>query len=160
MTPQLLGLKINVWVFYSLICSSGFHQRRKAMKLSVVFTIASIFLIILGLAQLLAPAAMLAAAGTGGSSSSAFLITVRFSGVEMLGLGIIAWLVRNADASRARDGLTLGFTIYFALHALTSLYGQFADTSTSVHWIMATLQALMAVGFFMAGRASMSTRAS
>jgi hypothetical protein len=130
------------------------------MKLNIVFTIAAIFLITLGLAQLFAPAAMLVAAGSGVSPSSAYLMTVRFAGVEMLGLGLIAWLVRNADASRARDAVTLGFTIYFALHALTSLYGQFTDTSTSVHWIMATLQALIAVGFFMAGRASMSTRAS
>jgi hypothetical protein len=130
------------------------------MKLNIVFTIAAVFLIILGLAQLLAPVAMLAAAGSEGSPSSAYLMTIRFAGVEMLGLGLIAWLVRNAEASRARDAVTLGFTVYFALHALTSLYGQFADPSTSVHWIMATLQALIAVGFFLAGRASMSTTAS
>ena len=87
-------------------------------------------------------------------------MTVRFTGVEMLGLGLIAWLVRNADASKARDGVTLGFTIYFALHALTSLYGQFTDTGTSLHWVMATIQALFAIGFFMAGKASMSKSAS
>ena len=64
------------------------------------------------------------------------------------------------NLSKARDAVTLGFTIYFALHALTSLYGQFTDISQSVHWIMATLQGLIAVGFFMAGRASMSTSVS
>jgi len=88
------------------------------------------------------------------------LMTVRFMGVANIGLALIAWLVRNADASKARDGITLGFTIFFALHALTSLYGQFTDTSTSLHWVMATLQGLIAVGFFMAGKASMSTSAS
>ena len=87
-------------------------------------------------------------------------MTVRFTGVEMIGLGLIAWLVRNADASKARDGVTLGFTIYFALHALTSLYGQFTDTGTSLHWVMAAIQALIAIGFFISGRASMSTNAS
>ena len=86
-------------------------------------------------------------------------MTVRFTGVEMLGLGLIAWLVRNADASRARDGVTLGFTIYFALHALTSLYGQFTDPSTTMHWVMAAIQAAFAVGFFLAGRAGMSKTA-
>lgn len=87
-------------------------------------------------------------------------MTVRFTGVEMLGLGLIAWLVRNADASKARDGVTLGFTIYFALHALTSLYGQITDKGTSLLWVAATIQALFAIGFFMAGRANMSTNAS
>jgi hypothetical protein len=130
------------------------------MKLNVVFTIAALFMIIVGLVELLAPAAMVAAAGIEASLSSAYLMTARFAGVELLGLGLIAWFVRNADSSRARDGVTLGFTIYFALHALTSLYGQFTDTTTSAHWIVATVQALIAVSFFMAGRASMSTSGS
>ena len=103
------------------------------MKLNVVFTIAALLLVILGLASLFAPAVMVEAAGIGASLSSGYLMTIRFGGVEMLGLGLIAWLVRNTDASKARDGVTLGFTIYFALHAFTSLYGQFTDTTTSVH---------------------------
>ncbi len=130
------------------------------MKLNVVFTVAAILMFILGLAQLLAPAAMLGAAYSGATPSTGFLMTIRFAGVEMLGLGLIAWLVRNTEASKARDGVTLGFTIYFALHALTSLYGQFTDTTTSVHWIAAVIQALFAIGFFMAGKASMSTSES
>lgn len=130
------------------------------MKLNVMFTIAAIVMTVIGLTQLLAPAAMVAAAGIETSLSSAYLMTIRFAGVELLGLGLIAWFVRNADASRARDGVTLGFTIYFALHTLSSLYGQFTDTTTSAHWIVATIQALIAVGFFMAGKASMSTSAS
>lgn len=129
------------------------------MKLNVVFTVAAIVMVLLGLAQMLAPAGMLAAAGMETSPSSDFLMTIRFAGVEMLGLGLIAWFVRNADASKARDGVVLGFTIYFALHALTSLYGQFTDTTTTLHWVAATIQILFAIGFFMAGRASMSARA-
>jgi len=130
------------------------------MKLNVMFIIAAVFLILIGLPSLLAPSAMMAAGGSDIGASSALSMLVRFMGVAELGLGLIAWLVRNADASKARDAVTLGFTIYFALHALTSLYGQFTDTSTSAHWIMATLQGLIAVGFFMAGKASMSTSAS
>lgn len=129
------------------------------MKLNVMFTIAAVYGIALGLFELIAPAA--ASAGTLSASSPGMLsMIVRFWGVAYIGLGLIAWFVRNADASKARDGVTLGFTIFFALHALTSLYGQFTDTSVSTHWIMAIVQGLMAVGFFMAGRASMSANAS
>jgi len=130
------------------------------MKLNIVFTIAAILMIILGLASLFAPAAMVATVSTGIAVSTGYLMTIRFGGVEMLGLGLIAWLVRDTESSKARDGVTLGFTIYFALHALTSLYGQFTDTTTSVHWVAATIQALLAVSFFVAGRASMSKSAS
>ena len=126
------------------------------MKLNLVFTITAILMVLLGLAQLFAPATMAAASQTDTTPTSGFLMTIRFTGVEMLGLGLIAWFVRNTEASKARDGVTLGFTLYFALHALTSLYGQFTDTSTSVHWVAATIQGLLAIGFFMAGKAAMS----
>jgi len=81
------------------------------MKLNLVFTIAAILLIILGLAQVFSPATMAAATQMEASPSSGFLMTVRFVGVEMLGLGLIAWFVRNTEASKARDGVTLGFTL-------------------------------------------------
>lgn len=126
------------------------------MKLNVMFTIAAVYGFLIGLPALFLTKAM-AAAGGMADASSGVLMSTRFVGVELIGLGLIAWFVRNAEASKARDGVTLGLTIYFALHALTSLYGQFTDTSTSIHWVMATLQGLIAVGLFMAGKASMST---
>ena len=125
------------------------------MKLNVMLTIAAIYGIALGLFELLAPAAASAGTLTDSSPGMLFMI-VRFWGVAYIGLGLIAWFVRNAEVSKARDGATLGLTIFFTLHALTSLYGQFTDASTSTHWIMAAIQALIAVGFFMAGKASMS----
>ena len=128
------------------------------MKLNVMFIIAAVYGIALGLFELLAPAAASAGTLTDSSPGMLFMI-VRFWGVSYLGLGLIAWLVRNADASKARDAVTLGFTLFFAIHALTSLYGQFTDASMSTHWIMAIVQGLIAVGIFMAGKASMSASA-
>ncbi|MDO8752430.1 MAG: hypothetical protein Q7J80_00935 [Anaerolineales bacterium] len=129
------------------------------MKLNVMFTIAAVYGIFLGLFELVAPAAASAGTLTDGLPGMLFMI-VRFWGVAYIGLGLIAWFVRNAEPSKARDGVTLGLTIFFALHALTSLYGQFTDASMSTHWIMAIVQGLIAVGFFMAGRASMSASTS
>ena len=131
------------------------------MKLNVMFTIAAAYGILLGLFLRLAPGAAFALGGMlTETMPSSLSMVVRFTGVEELGLGIIAWLVRNTDASKARDAVALGFTVYFALHALTSLYGAFTDTSTSGHSFMAILQGLIAVGFFIAGRASMSAQTS
>jgi len=125
------------------------------MKLNVMFIIAAVYGITLGLFELLAPAAASAGALTAGMPGMVFMM-VRFWGVAYFGLGLIAWLVRNSEPSKARDGVALGLTVFFALHALTSLYGQFTDTSVSTHWIMATVQALIAVGFFVASRNSRS----
>jgi hypothetical protein len=128
------------------------------MKLNVMFIIAAVYGFVTGLPSILAPEAMASIAGL--ELPSSMLMVFRFLGVAELGLGLIAWLVRNAEASKTRDGVVLGFTIYFALHALTSLYGQFTDTSVSMHWVMATLQGLIALGFFMAGRANMTKSAT
>jgi hypothetical protein len=123
-----------------------------------MFVIAAVYGFLIGLSALLAPQVMATAAGV--AASSAVLMLVRFMGVANIGLALIAWLVRNAEASTTRDGVSMGFFIFFTLHALTSLYGQFTDTSTSMHWVMASLQGLIALGFFIAGKAGMSTRKS
>ncbi len=128
------------------------------MKLNVLFTITAVYGLVTGLPSILAPEAMASIGGL--QLPPGMLMIVRFLGVAELGLGLIAWFVRNAEPSKTRDGVVLGFTIYFALHALTSLYGQFTDTSVSMHWVMATLQGLIALGFFMTGRAAMTKSAS
>ena len=126
------------------------------MKLSTMFTIAAVYEILIGLSSLVVPGPMVAAGGLQ-IDSTGILMIVRFMGVANLGLALIAWFVRKAEASTARDGVALGFTIFFALHALTSLYGQFTDSTQTMHWFMALLQGLLAVGFFIAGKAGMST---
>jgi hypothetical protein len=50
-------------------------------------------------------------------------------------------------------------TFFFVIEAPVSLYGYFVDPG-SPHLIFAVLEALIAVGFFIAGRSSMSTNAS
>ena len=92
------------------------------MKLNVMFIVAAIYVIVIGLTALVAPEA--ATVDTLTASSPGFLfMAVRFWGVSYIGLGLIAWLMRNSEVSKVRDGVTLAFTVFFALQALTSLYG-------------------------------------
>ena len=133
------------------------------MKLNVMFIIAAILLILSGIGSLLGPvvarAALSAAVGAALDDATAFNILL--SGVVFLSLGVIAWLVRNAEASKTRDSVVLGYTLLFALWAVVSVYGSFLDMpARSISWLPALIQALIAVGFFMAGKASMSTSAS
>jgi hypothetical protein len=146
-----LGYKSYGWKFHL----EGFRKGEKQMKLNVMFSIAGVLMIVFGLVALIAPGVLLPA-----DVGESTLIVGRLNGALFIGLGLIAWLVRNADASKARDGITLGFTIFFALFALTHLYIQFTDTSGSSHWVDVIVNALFAIGFFMAGKASMSTGAN
>ena len=125
------------------------------MKLNVMFTVAAILLILLGILALFAPPALV------GTTDVAAAFSGKLGGVSWLSLGVMAWLVRNAEASKTRDSVVLGYTLLFALLAAVSVYGTFLDMPTaSISWGPALIWALLAVGFFMAGKASMSKSAS
>lgn len=126
------------------------------MKLNVMFTIAAIVLILTGILALIVPGNLLQ------TTDITAVFNARLSAAAWLSLGVIAWLVRNAEASKARDAVVFGFTLLFALWAVVSLYGFFLVDmpSHSISWIAAVIQALIAIGFFVAGRAAMSGSAS
>ena len=122
------------------------------MKLNVMFTIAAIVMVLFAILSLFAPPAL---AGTDPSAT----FSAKIIGVVLLSLGVMAWLVRNAEPSKTRDSVVLGYTLLFALWAAVSLYGVFLVDmpAHNISWGPALIQALLAIGFFMAGRASMST---
>jgi hypothetical protein len=121
------------------------------MKLNVMFTIAAIVLILMGIVSFFAPLAL-----TGTGPSAAF--SAKILGVVSLSLGVMAWLVRNAEPSKTRNSIVVAFILMFALWAVVSLYGVFlTDMPThSISWIPALIQALLAIGFFVTGRPGMS----
>jgi hypothetical protein len=125
------------------------------MKLNVMFTIAAIVLILLGLLSFFAPPALAGTDPTAGFSA-------KINGVISLALGVMAWLVRNDGPSKTRDSVVLGYTLLFVLWMCISIYGIFLVEmpAHNISWGPALLQALIAFGFFMAGRANMSTSAS
>jgi hypothetical protein len=125
------------------------------MKLNVMFTITAIVLILLGLLSFFAPPALAGTDATAGFSA-------KINGVVCLALGVMAWLVRNDGPSKTRDSVVLGYTLLFALWMCVSIYGFFLVDmpSHNISWGPALIQALLAVGFFMAGKANMSKSAS
>lgn len=123
------------------------------MKLNVMFTVAAILLILVGILSLFnGPAVLGTTDVTAGFES-------KLGGVAWLSLGIMAWLVRNAEASKTRDSVVLGYTLLFALWCVVSVYGSFLVDlpNHNISWVPALIQALLAIGFFMAGKSSMST---
>ena len=128
------------------------------LNLKVMLIIAAIYHIMNGLLGLLAPLEWMGI--TINASIPMYLVmTMRFWGVASLPLGLIAWLIRNAEASKTRDAVVLAMTFFFVLEAPVSLYGYFVDPG-SPHLAFAILEALIAVGFIIVGRSSMSKNAS
>ena len=121
------------------------------MKLNVMFVIAAVLLILVGLASFFAPPSLV-----GAGVSAAF--NAKISGVIAFSLGVMAWLVRNAEPSKTRDSVVVGFILLFALWTVVSIYGVFLIElpTHSISWIPALIQALLAIGFFVTGRPGMS----
>jgi hypothetical protein len=131
-------------------------ENKMKLNLKVMLIIAAIYHIGNGLLGLLLPPMGV----TIDASTPMFLVmTMKFWGVASLALGVIAWLVRNAEPSKTRDAVVLGMTFFFVLEAPVSAYGYFVDPG-SPHLAFALLEGLIAVGFIIVGRSSMSKNAS
>jgi len=127
------------------------------MKLNVMFTIAAAVLILLGLTSLLAPAAVM----LGTTDLTAAAVAKQSASIE-LALGVMAWLLSNAEPSKTRNGVVLGYTLVFAFWSASCIYGAFlvgASSSAKAGFeAAAVIHGLVAIGFFVSGRASMQIR--
>jgi hypothetical protein len=136
--------------FNFFLLTKGINQ----MKLNVMFIIAAIVLILTSIMSIFAPPALV------GTDTSAVFST-KILGVISLSLGVMAWLVRNAEPSKTRNSVVLGYTLLFALWAVVSMYGLFLIDmpSHTISWVPALIQALLAIGFLVAGKAGKSESA-
>lgn len=127
------------------------------LNLKVMLIIAAVYHILNGLLGLLAPPELMGVKID--ASTPMFLVmTMRFWGVASLALGLVAWLIRNAEASKTRDAMVLAMTFFFVLETPVSVYAYFVDPA-SPHLIFALVEGLIAVGFIFVGRASLSKNA-
>jgi hypothetical protein len=122
------------------------------MKLNVMFTIAAIVLILSGLLELLAP--VIPAFGV---ADPAAVFTSLISAMPMLAFGVVAWLVRNAQASKTLQLFVWGYILWFGLWAIVSFVGQFGQFGAlpghQTSWGIGLIQVLLAVGFLLTLRA-------
>jgi hypothetical protein len=117
------------------------------MKLSLVFSITAVLLILTAIMSFFAPPSLI-----GNDPTAAF--SSKLLGVQYFAFGALAWLVRNAEASKTRDSVVMGYIILFVLWTLVSVYGIFLTEmpTHNISWIPALIQAILALGFIIAGR--------
>lgn len=124
------------------------------MSLDLLFTVSSVFAALIGLGALIAPTAF-----TGGSlpgNAQVLIDSFRGFGGLFLSVAILDWMARGAQASRARNGIVLanaiGFLFATVFTTLAVLHGY-----PAWGWILVALNALLALGYILAGARSMST---
>jgi len=124
------------------------------MKPSLVLTLSAIYLGLCGLVMLLMPQVMLVS-GSAGTPPTVFF-ALRAYGCSLLGMAIISWIARNADASKVKDGIFLGNTVAYALAVIVFLVDVFTGGSP-LAWIYVIISAFFTGIFVFVGRANMSS---
>lgn len=125
------------------------------MKLNLVLTISAVYMALVGLGFLVSPATM----SFGGVDATVvpILMLLRFLASTLVGIAVLNWMVRNAEASKTRDAIVLGNTVGFGWAGILMIWGVL-NGSPTVTWVFAIINLLFAGAFFWAGRAGMSTR--
>jgi len=127
------------------------------LKTNVLLIAAAIYLALVGLGFLLVPGVMVF--GALGGTPATIVAELRQYGGALLGIAVLNWVARNAEASTARNGVFLGNTVGFGLVAMGGVLRQLSGAIT-IGWLFVVINALFAITFFMAGRANMSQSAS
>ncbi|GAA4305938.1 hypothetical protein [Compostibacter hankyongensis] len=126
------------------------------MKLQTLFTIASVYMMLVGLGFILFPHAF----GKGAvpeDASPALIAYLRLWGSPLLGIAVMDWMVRKAGPSSTRNAIIVGNTIGFAVIGLLDAWGTFSG-GRPVTKIFVVVHLLLAVVFILVGRKNWSTQ--
>jgi hypothetical protein len=129
-------------------------EEENHMNPKLLLTISAIYLGLVGIGIILAPTAVLP--GLGEDPAALLLAEVRVTSGIFIGLALVNWVSRNAEASKVRDGIFLGNTIGFAIATIFTVVGALAG-GMILGWILAGIGLLFTAGFFLVGRANMTT---
>ena len=126
------------------------------MKPKLLLTLAAIYMGIIGLFNLISP---VAAWGLDAGASAVLIASVRVPASLYLGIAVVNWFARSAEASKARDAIFLSNTVVFGLSTILWVPIMLAG-APAFGWLFVAINLLFAVAFFVVGRANMSTGAS
>ena len=123
------------------------------MKLKLVLTIAAVYLGLLGLGFMVAPREI----GVGAvppDASPALVAYLRIFGGPCLGVAVLNWLARNAEASAAREAIIIANIVGFAAVSAMDIWGVFGGGARPIAKVFLVIHLLMTVGFIVARRTS------
>lgn len=124
------------------------------MKPKLLLTLAAIYMGLVGLFNLLSP---VVAWGLDAGASATLIASVRVPASLYLGIAVVNWFARNAEASKARDAIFLGNTVAIALAAILFVLVALASGGQAGIWVIVVINLFLATAFFVVGRANMST---
>lgn len=115
------------------------------MKLKTLFTFNAVTTMLFGTGSILAPQALVSLFGS--TLNPAGELMMRYGGVWLVGLGLLAWFCRNAAASQTRQAVIQAFTVCYSLAFVVALLAQLANVLNYLGWGTVALNLVLAVGY-------------
>jgi hypothetical protein len=115
------------------------------MKLKSLFVFNAIATIIFGVGSVLAPQAFVSLFGA--TLNPAGALMMQYGGAWLIGIGLLAWFVRNTADSEARQAIVLAFLICYSIAFIVALLAQLAAVLNALGWGTVALNLLLALGY-------------
>jgi len=115
------------------------------MKLKVLFIITAVCAIVFGVAFVIIPTQLYSLYAV--ESTKGLNYMGQLFGAALIGIGLIAWLARNSDASDARKAIVLSFFIADGIGFIVTLIGQLNEIIGSLGWLTVAIYFLLSLGF-------------
>jgi hypothetical protein len=126
------------------------------MKLSILLSIAAIYMALVGLGLIFAPQTI-GIDAIPADASAALMAYLRLFGSPFLGIAVLNWTARNAEPSTARNAIIFGNMVGFGAIAALDVWGLFSG-ARSLTKAFAIIHLLFAVAFIWFGRMSLSVK--
>jgi len=115
------------------------------MKIRTLLVINTIIALPFGIGSVLAPNAFLSFYGaTLGPAGS---LMMQFGGAWLIGIGLLAWLLRNATDPEVQRGMALGLLVMYSIGGGVALLGQLSGVLNTLGWIVVGINAFFALGY-------------
>jgi len=115
------------------------------MNVKVFLAIAAAIAVLYGIAFLLMPAFVLATYGM--TTEPSTILSARYFGLTLLGLGLIVWLVRESADGKVLRGLLSGLAIQSAIGVVVSIWGTLGGAMNAMGWSAALIYAVLLAGY-------------
>ncbi len=124
------------------------------MNLKMLLTVYAVYMVAVGVQNLVVPSAVSSLSGTAPPGSFETLL-LRSWGVMVLGVGVMCGTARTAEASKARDALILGLIVINGLSAVVAALPIIDGSENLLIWADTAIWTLFTVLFIVAGRRAM-----
>ncbi len=127
------------------------------MKLNTLLTIYAVVAVVFCVGLLVLPAFWITLYGAHADAQATLLL--RLTGALFGGIAVMAWAGRNAEPSRTRDALVMGFAVSNGLAAGVSVLGALSGVYNQFAWGPVATFTVFAISFLLMGRSSMPAKA-